>query len=47
MGQPRVDLDKALALAAQLGDEDTIAKLSLGERDPSAASELVGSDTRR
>ncbi len=36
MGQPRVDLDKALALAAQLEDEETVAKLSLGERDPSA-----------
>ena len=35
MGQPRVDLDKALALAAQLEDEETLVKLSLGERDPS------------
>ncbi|MCY3731877.1 MAG: hypothetical protein OXF98_11095 [Rhodospirillaceae bacterium] len=46
MGEPRVDLDKALALASQLEDEDTIARLSLGDRDPSAASEIVGSNTR-
>lgn len=29
MGQPRVNLDKALALAASLEDEETLRKISL------------------
>ena len=30
MGLPRVDLDKALALAARLEDEEVVRKLSIG-----------------
>jgi hypothetical protein len=29
MGQPRVDLDQALALAAAIGDEETVGRLRL------------------
>ena len=31
MGQPRVDLDKALALAADLDDEEVLRKISLNK----------------
>lgn len=31
LGEPRVDLDKALALAARLEDEETIRKLAQGK----------------
>ena len=31
MGQPRVDLDKALALAARLEDEEVARELSVGK----------------
>ena len=31
MGRPKVDLDKALALAAQLEDDEVARRLSLGE----------------
>ena len=31
MGKPRINLDKALAVAARLEDEETIRRLSLGK----------------